>query len=355
MTIIPRSGRFGVKVWDAGKRRYHWLGTFETEAEAIRAERDACVRPGRDTPTVEQWSRIWLSDYARPASATQRTYRYAVKQVVAAIGKLKLSEISRPQARKLANGWPRNTSRVARTMWADAVRDGLCEVNPWTNLRLETPKGRKDIDALTEDEIVTLAQVAEETHGEYGMEMRAIVVTLAYTGMRPGELCALKRGDVDWRRGEIVVSRSLDGTGQEKAPKNGKARRIVLAPQAREAIRLVPELFDSPYIFHTRRGRRLSKGNLAYAWRSVAAAWRARGGRDIDLYELRHACATLLIERGLQASDVATQLGHSDGGRLVQILYGHPAEEAALDRVRMAFSAPQRTQSGRSRSRRSVA
>jgi hypothetical protein len=36
---------------------------------------------------------------------------------------------------------------------------------------------------------------------------------------------------------------------------------------------------------------------------------------------------------------VAVQLGHTDGGRLVQVLYGHPDEERALDRLLMAFSA----------------
>jgi integrase len=68
---------------------------------------------------------------------------------------------------------------------------------------------------------------------------------------------------------------------------------------------------DSPWVFHSPRGKRLSKGNLNYLWRPVAAAWRAQGGRDVDLYELRHACATLLLERGLTPADVAVQVGGS--------------------------------------------
>jgi hypothetical protein len=38
-------------------------------------------------------------------------------------------------------------------MFADALRDGLTTQNPFTGLRLETPKGRKDLTALTEEEI----------------------------------------------------------------------------------------------------------------------------------------------------------------------------------------------------------
>jgi integrase len=204
--------------------------------------------------------------------------------------------------------------------------------------RLETPRGRKDIDALTEPQIRDLAQLAERTAGDYGGEMAAIVLTLAYTGMRPGELCALRRADVDLSKREVVVRASLDGTGKEKAPKNGRTRIIALPPAAAQAVNDLPERVDSPYVFHSARGHRLSKGSLSYAWRPIAAAWREKSGRDLDLYELRHACATLLLERGLTPSDVATQLGHTDGGRLVQTLYGHPSEDAARDRLRMAFA-----------------
>ncbi|MGP8242367.1 MAG: tyrosine-type recombinase/integrase, partial [Solirubrobacteraceae bacterium] len=228
-------------------------------------------------------------------------------------------------------------------------RDGVCELNPWTNRRLETPKVRKDIDALTEQEIAELADLAREVSGDYGAEARGIILTLAYTGMRPGELCAIHRCDVDLQRLEVVVQRSLDGTGREKTPKNGLARRIILPSIAAEAIKLVPERIGSPYLFHTVRGHRLTKGTLAYFWRSTRAGWVARGGRPIDLYELRHACATMLVERGLNVGDVAFQLGHQDGGRLVMTLYGHPGEDAIRDRLKMAHSQPPRTQSVRRR------
>ena len=49
-----------------------------------------------------------------------------------------------------------------------------------------------------------------------------------------------------------------------------------------------------------------------------------RGGRDLDLYKLRHDAATMLLERGVSPADVAVQLGHTDGGALVMARYGHP-------------------------------
>lgn len=195
MTIVPRNGRFGVKVWDQCEKRYRWLGSFDTEAKARLAEADALPQPTHASPTVEQWGRVWLTDYARDAAATQQVYAQAVKLIASAIGRLRLDELDRPAARRLANTWPRNTSAVARTMWEDARRDGVCQENPWANLRLRQSRGRKDIVALTESEVHELADVAEAAHGKYGLEVWAMILVLAYTGVRPGELRALRWDD----------------------------------------------------------------------------------------------------------------------------------------------------------------
>ena len=66
---------------------------------------------------------------------------------------------------------------------------------------------------------------------------------------------------------------------------------------------------------------------------------RARFGRPgMDFYELRHFCATHLLELGVSHADVAVQLGHTDGGALVMSTYGHPSEDAARERLKRAYS-----------------
>ena len=147
------------------------------------------------------------------------------------LGERKLDDLGRVEARKLAKEWPRGVSRVARTMWADAIRDEVCYLNPWTNLRLETPKGRKDLDALSEQEVRGLAALAQDVHGDYGFEVAAIILTLGFVGLRPGELCALRTEDLRLNEMELAVRRSLDSTGRIKLPKNGKERIVTVPPR----------------------------------------------------------------------------------------------------------------------------
>ena len=59
----------------------------------------------------------------------------------------------------------------------------------------------------------------------------------------------------------------------------------------------------------------------------------------MDFYELRHFCATHLLELGVTHADVAIQLGHTDGGALVMSTYGHPSEDGARARLKRAYAA----------------
>ncbi|HYM44989.1 MAG TPA: tyrosine-type recombinase/integrase [Solirubrobacteraceae bacterium] len=97
----------------------------------------------------------------------------------------------------------------------------------------------------------------------------------------------------------------------------------------------MPRRVDSPYVFTLPCGRRLSKSSHYYYWRLL----RTEAGRaGMDFYELRHFCATHLLELGVSHADVAVQLGHTDGGALVMSTYGHPSVKASLARVLEAYS-----------------
>jgi integrase len=331
--IVKRGKGYGVSVYDSALKRKRWVGTFKTLGEAREAERTASRRRGGGRLTCGEFTALWLTEYARAAGATRRTYRYGVAAFGKEFGHVRLSEFDRLTARSWALRAPQSNVRIVRAMFTDAINDQLHPgPNPFSNLRLES-RGRKDLIALTEDELTELGEKALGVLGEFGPTFRAMIVFSAYVGLRPGELFALERSDVG--RDEVAIRQSLDGTGTIKAPKNGRERIVVLPPPAREALADVPVRLDVPWQFVTPRGRRFTKSSLYYYWSPVRAAF---GRPGMDFYELRHFCATHLLELGVSHADVAIQLGHTDGGALVMSTYGHPSEDLARERLKRAYT-----------------
>lgn len=332
MSVHKRGDRWIAKVWGDGK--WNWLGTYATRKEARAAEQ--AVGPQRwGGLTVEQFAERWLVDYARPAASSRRNYRYSIKGFREKFGRRRLGSITRPEARRWATSARYTQFRTVRTMYADALRDGLVAANPFSELRIAVPKGRRKLVVLTEGDVTTLADRALEVHDEHlGPTVRALILVAGFAGLRAGELGGLEWGDVDLRRGRLHVVRSLTTEGL-KAPKNGEPRHGVLAPAARDALAGLERFTDEQAVFVTPRGRRFTKGSIHRYFVPVRAAF---GKPKLQFHELRHACATLLLERGLSPADVALQLGHSDGGRLVATLYGHPDEDRARERIAMSFA-----------------
>jgi integrase len=332
--IVSRKGRYGVSVYDKTLGRKRWIGTYATRREAKEAEVEAMRSSSvQGSETCSDFAARWLADYPRNARATRRTYRYALRQFQEDFARVRLRDLDKPTARRWALGQPRANVLVARTMFTDAINDGLHPgPNPFGNLRLEQPRGRKDLIALKEDELSRLADCALDCLGAFGPTFRAMILFAAYVGLRPGELYALERRDV--KRDEVVIRQNLDSTGQLKEPKNGLARTVILPPPAREALADVPVRVDAPWLFTTPRGQHFSKGSHLYYWRPVRTAF---GRPSMHFYELRHFCATHLLELGVSHADVAVQLGHTDGGALVMSTYGHPSEIAARERLKRAF------------------
>ena len=332
--MIKKRGKgYGVSIYDPALKRKRWVGTFKMLGEARDAERTASRRRGVGRVTCGEFSSLWLAEYPRAAGATRRTYRYGVAAFADEFERARLADFDRLTARSWALRVPQSNVRIVRAMFNDAIDDGLYTgPNPFSNLRLEQSRGRKDLIALTEVELNGLGDKALDVLGEFGPPFRAMIVFSAYVGLRPGELCALERSDIG--RDEVTIRQNLDGTGTIKAPKNGRERIVVLPPPARHALVDVPARLDVPWQFVTPRGRRFSKSSLYYYWNPVRAAF---GRPGMDFYELRHFCATHLLELGVSHADVAIQLGHTDGGALVMSTYGHPSEDGARERLKRAY------------------
>lgn len=330
MAVNKRSsGSWVVQVYDPATQRMRSIGTYRSLRDARRAERDATRRPnGR--ATVADWRAEWLADLERRGrkASTVTHYRQQTRPFAQEHGHLRVDRVDRP----LARAWAREKHGTAslRAMFAAAHREDLTPANPFASLGL-TPRRKRDLRSewLTADDITRLEACARQAHpGPYGRHVAALVRFAALTGLRTGELLALRWDCL--AADTIEVRATADSKNRVYTlPKNGQRRTVALPTAAARAVRDMPRA-PGEHVFHTTTGRPMWAPSLAYAWHPVRAAF---GRPDMHLYELRHYCATRLLEAGLRPDQVAVQLGHTDNGGEVLRTYGHPSEREARERV----------------------
>ena len=330
-----RGKRWTASGYDKALGRKRHLGTFDTRRKAAEAEAAWKLRShstGRET--CDEFAARWMRDFPRPRKSTTMTNDEHTKTFAKDFKGVKLCDVDRPTARTWALKH-RGDLTTVRAMFADALRDGLIDFNPFAELRIARGRGRKDIVALTESELIQLADLALDRRmelGDFGPSYRAMILFAGYVGLRPGELFAVRRDDLS---GQLcTIERSYSSHSHETTPpKNGKSRTVTIPPVARDALSDVPE-HASGLLFVTPGGKQWTASLHHRYWTKLRLLADRPG---LDLYELRHCAATMLLERGVTPWDTATQLGHTDGGRLVQTLYGHPSEDAARARLLAAW------------------
>jgi integrase len=332
MSVFKARGGYVAKFQHEGKQ--HWTpgGPWPTKRQATEAQRRHRDRleARRTEETCASFAERWLEEWPRAATSTKRNYAEAAKRFAEHFGPTPLGDVERLSARTWALSVPRYVHRTIRTMYSDAANVGLVDSNPFSNLRLPTTERTEQIRAPSLEEY-RQALEACTVLGGYGREFRVMIQFAAWTGVRAGELQALRWEDVGQEVITIRHARRRDGS--EGPPKNGRSRVISFLPPAR-VLDALPRRPD-PYVFHSPRGKVLDNGSHFYAWRELRAT---AGLRHVRWHDWRHFCATQLLELRLDHFAVSIQLGHTDGGALVMERYGHPSEDAARERLLGAFS-----------------
>jgi len=219
-------------------------------------------------------------------------------------------------------------------MFSDAARDGLVADNPFSNLRLREPDGRKHLVVPTEAELGELAQSAAKLQGEWGqLVLTPFILFAAHTGLRPGELYALRWQDVNLTGNTVAVEWQWSQTERRLVrPKYDSTRTVFLPPAAKDALEAVARVRDD--VFSAPRGGRLTGSVMGHYWPPVA---RSVGRPDLTPHGLRHYYGTLLARKGLAPYEIAAMMGHKDGGKLAMDRYIHVTERDAREKVAAAF------------------
>jgi integrase len=323
------------------------IGLPDTRAGAERAERlhlDRVLKTGevsqtppppKECPKVSDFVPIYL-DASRlqnkPASVDAKVVALR-HHIVPAIGHLRLDQVtyaviedlklalsrkaahprnrdgkkpkSRPRLRSLESQEPKPTFKaksinnvltVLRRMLVIARKRGLIATVPEIDW-LKVPPDEFDFLDFEEADRLLAAVDAE---------WRTMVLVALRTGMRMGELIALRWQDMDLVAGKVTVKQNAV-KGRLGTPKSGKAREIALSNDTIAALKAHRHL-RGPLVFCRMDGRMLKYTELRHPlWR----ACRKAGLRSVQWHALRHSFASHLVMRGVPLKAVQDLLGHS--------------------------------------------
>jgi integrase len=277
--------------------------------------------------TLDAWLDEWLatSVAARCRPSTARSYRdVAARYIRPALGRRLLAKLTPEDVQRMladlsARGdlsptTVRYAHAVLRIALGRAMKSGRVSRN--VAALVDPPSG-----AAFELRPLAAEQIAAFRAAISGHRLEPLFLAALGTGLRQGELLALRWADVDLDAGTLTVRASLDPLSMELGePKTDKARRTLHLPlpvrvaltrlQAEQAsVRSAARRWDARgFVFATRTGGPLGSRNVTTEFQRVLA----RAGLPRQrFHDLRHAFATLQLEAGAQLFEVSRALGHA--------------------------------------------
>ncbi len=324
-------------------------GMTKAQAEARLRELIAEVAAAPDVERVDvaDAGRRWLEHLTAMGRkrSTLMDYESALRVHVAPffagrmVADVTCADIERFMAAKAAAGLSpksvRNFLGIVHSIFSYAERRGWCKDNPCRRVEFpRIPERDADIRFLDTTEVEALLR-AVDLESELGRTDHTLYLTAAMTGLRQGELLALRWRDIDWLAGRVRVRRNLV-RGEFGTPKSRRSSRSVPL-----ADRVLAELdgvhkrsryrdADDLVFGHPLLGRPLERSRLLKRFKATAAA---AGLRELRFHDLRHTFGSLAVDGGASIVQVKDWMGHSDIKTTMRYLHSksRAADAALLD------------------------
>jgi integrase len=220
---------------------------------------------------------------------------------------------------------------VLHGLFVWAQRRHKLPANPVANVERRPHAKRGNIDVFSREEVLALVRAAaSEQDG-------TIFLTAAFTGLRLGELLALRWRDVDFTNSAVHVRQSFTN-GRVDTPKSGQERVVPMADEVAGALAKLGKredyTADDDLVFCGAKGGHLAGHKLRDRYK---ATLKKAGLRELRFHDLRHTFGTHAI-RAADSREVMEWMGHQDLATTQRYLQFKPRQDAAR-RISEAFRA----------------
>ncbi len=346
----------------------------EQEHTRLSRARDLGVYVPPAKMTLGEFLQRWLEDHARHQVSPRslQGYRDIVRlHLEPCLGEIQLDKLrpidiqtfysDRLDRGRLkqpsADGEPTGLSprtvlhihRVLREALGEAVKMRMLAVNPTDAVTPPKVERGGNLKVLTENETAQLLDTV------VGTPLHMPVLLAIGTGLRRGELLALRWADVNLETGEATVKRSLSETREGlsfKEPKSRESRRTVCLPafvvkalkehrkaQNEQRLMLGAGYQDNNLVLPSQDGSPWRPSTLTSAF---SAMIRKHNLPLVRFHDLRHGHVTHLLLRGVPLKVVSARAGHSTIA-ITADLYGHllpGADQQAAAHLDTAYNVP---------------
>lgn len=293
----------------------------------------------------------WFEQYKNTVKeSTYVVQRVALqKHVLPLFGKLKISKISIPFCQKQVNHWysyyKKYSNLIGMTnsifQYAKSLR--LIRKNPMDGVI--RPKRQNRIDEekyvapfYTKDEILDFLQIAKK----YPNPLYPMFHILVFTGLRKGELLALRWKDINFKRGTLSVKQTLTTVEGWKlafqTPKTEKSLRTISIDK--QTLSLFRQWILKQKAFFLKTGKQSKKNGqqllfateenkpyyLDFLNHNLNIILKEHDLKYITVHGFRHTHCSLLFESGASLKEVQVRLGHTDI-RTTMDIYTHVSEQ----------------------------
>lgn len=315
------------------RKRIYKTFSNKPEAEAFKTKSIADYNTGRflepNKITVEELCLEWMKGhFILIKESTQRGYRVNIEiHIIPHIGDIEVQKLSASHIQTMVNSMhekglaPRSIKYVITNLnqiLNYAISNDIIIKNPTRSVIL--PRQEK-----FQHEVYSLDEVKKLIHCSKGTKLEEIIAIEVFTGLRRGEVLALKWEDINFEEKTLTIRRNLiheDNGIQFTTPKTQAGTRTIVVPN--ELIIYLERLKNKRIRQRLRAGRNYNNLDLIvckengepYDPRMVSIWFRefldSNNLKRIRFHDLRHTHATLLlVEYGTSIKAISDRLGHS--------------------------------------------
>lgn len=332
-----KDGRYGTNVTigygpDGTRKQRKIYGKTIRELEDKVAEFKAQLNKGividDEGLTVAEWSKQWLKLYKADVEYnTYEMYRNAIENHInKALGNIRLSALKTPHVQelisKLLKDGKTRTAEIVRLTLGQMIDQAMTSELIYKDIMrgVKMPKKKKPQKrALTDAEKKIIAQAGLDP------KSRAFLDVLLYTGVRRGEALALTVRDIDVKKSELHITKTVifrSGRSEIKdSPKSDAGYRTIPIPNMlMQTLRSYLQTLDGIYLFPMQtRPEPMTQSSFIKFWNNIKKQLIITdGGKEIGLKDsditphiFRHTYATSLYYSGVDIKTAQYLLGHS--------------------------------------------